>query len=113
MLYMDELLLRVKVAAHILGIDPRTVRKLCEQGRIPAVDVSSAVGNNHHVWRIPISYVEDAISGSARWKYPHKVKRRTWLKTTARNMIAAKLKEVESMDRNEIRWSNDEGEDDA
>lgn len=106
---MDQLFLRVKVAAHLLGISEHTLRRLCDVGKIPAVNVSTNF--THAVWRVPISYVEEAMCGQARWKYPNAVKRQTWKKSEAKRLINVKMKEVESMDKNAIRFSNEEQED--
>lgn len=53
--------LDAREAASMLGVDHRTVRRLCEQGKIPAVDVSTKRGR--HVWRIPRDRFERYVEG--------------------------------------------------
>jgi excisionase family DNA binding protein len=51
----------VQEAADELGVDHRTVRKLCEQGRLPCVDVSTKRGIRK--WKIPRDKFETYLEG--------------------------------------------------
>ena len=53
--------LTVQEAADELGVDHRTVRKLCEQGRLPCVDVSTKRGIRK--WKIPRDKFETYLEG--------------------------------------------------
>ena len=54
-------MLGVIEAAAMLGVDRRVVDRLCAQGRIPCVDVSTKRGR--HVWRIPRDRFERYMEG--------------------------------------------------
>lgn len=45
--------------AHILRVDPRTIRRRCADGTIPA---TRAPGD----WRIPVSWLREQVAGDAR-----------------------------------------------
>ena len=55
--------LTVQQAADELGVDHRTVRKLCEQGRLPCVDVSTSRGKRK--WKIPREGFEKYMEGGS------------------------------------------------
>lgn len=55
--------LTVQQAADELGVDHRTVRKLCEQGRLPCVDVSTRRGIRK--WKIPREKFDKYLEGES------------------------------------------------
>lgn len=46
------MLLNAQQVGEKLGINPATVRQMCDDGRLPAVDVMKRKGSGRHTWRI-------------------------------------------------------------
>lgn len=102
---MDEMFLRIPVAAHLLCMHPQTLRRLCAKGRVPCVNLGA--GDRARGYRVPLSYIKKAICGQARWKYPTQIRRQAVTERTTDKLISQGLKDWEKIEKNEIRWSND------
>lgn len=91
----------------LFGISEETVRRLCQSGRIPAVNVGVSTSAQ---WRIPLSYIDAAMRGEARWKYPKSLRRQCVTKRVAQRRIAHVEAELERIARNQVTWEDEEDE---
>jgi hypothetical protein len=62
------------------------------------------------MWRIPLSFIEEAMRGEARWKYPRHFKRQCVKRVTARNRIVQVSREMEKIAQNEKEWGDEDDE---
>lgn len=97
------------VVAHLFGVSRMTICHLCRTGQIPTVNLGSF---SRPRWRIPLSFIEGAYRGEARWKYP-KVLKRQQLKHS-RQMTLTKItranEEVANLARKEREWEDENDE---
>lgn len=101
---MENMLLRIPVAAHLLGIHSQTLRRLCARKMIPCSDIGTG---GMRCYRIPLDYVRRALRGEARWKFPPQLRRKAITERTADMLIKQGLEEWKTIQANETRWSND------
>lgn len=104
---IEQVLFRPKVVAHLFGVSDATIRNLCQQGRIPAVNLGSFT---HSRWMVPLSFVQEAMRGAARWKYPRALKRQCVSRRVAQRRIAQVNDEMARIARNETNWEDEDDE---
>ena len=104
---MDQILFRLPVVAQLFGVGVETIRRLCQHGRIPAVNLGTFT---HAQWRIPLSFIDGAMRGEARWKYPRVLKRQCVNRSTAEKRIARVNDEMARIARNESSWEEEDDE---
>lgn len=102
---IDQILYRPKVVAQLFGVAEETIRRLCHDGRIPAVNLGTWT---HARWRIPLSFIEQAMRGEARWKYPKVLKRQCINRSVALRRLSRVNDEMARIARNEAEWSDDD-----
>jgi hypothetical protein len=102
----EQILYSPKVVAVLFDCTYETVLRLCKEGRIPAVNLGTFKCPR---WRVPLSFLEKAMWGVARWKFPRFVRRTCRRADQARRAIAraaAEVKRLESLDT----WEDEEDE---
>ena len=61
-----------RVVAELFGCSRQSVYYMCRNGSIPAINIGRP---DSPLWRVPLSFIEKAMRGEARWKYPKALKR--------------------------------------
>lgn len=104
---IDQILYNVRVVGQLFGVTNTTVRTMCRNGRIPCVNLGTFTRPR---WRIPLNFIEEAMRGEARWKYPKRFKRQCISRAAAQRKIAHVNDELARIAGNEKKWSDDEDE---
>lgn len=100
---MDQKFFRVRVVAKVFGVTSGTIEKYVRLGRIPAVNLGTITSPR---WWIPLSWLESAMRGEARWKYPDAIRPQCRRAETADKIITRVLDQEKKLDL--VEDENDE-----
>jgi hypothetical protein len=98
---IDQKFFRPRVVAKVFGCTYDTIAKYIRAGRIPAVNLGSIASPR---WWIPLSWLESAMRGEARWKYPESIRPVCRTEKTAEKLLVQALDEEKKLDEIEEEY---------